>query len=272
MIRFSFTNVLKESTMVSASSANLAGQAENCISPTFGDYWLTAAPFSDTHYLTFNFPLSTVSCFGLFGVRTSNTDSTLLIQLKRSGNVVKEINTTTAQVVYGYGEGPYGLFAYGGYSAPGRDWMQFFRVFWFEDIDCDEVYIEIGGTNEVQIGYVHLGPSWSPPFGINADYSSTFESVQLDTARNYGGVTTGQVSRYYRCINVTLQLIKSEDLQYILSNLDASTTVVFSGFAEQNTTKAIYSTILGKIPDGIKSTGAPHKRFNVANLKIEECK
>lgn len=266
MIRFSFNNILTTATASSGISPELA------LVPVFSKVWKSANPFSNVHSITSTFTDTAVSCLGLFNLIAEDTDATLLIQLKLAGNTVKEISTTVTQVVYGYGEGPYGILPYGGYAAPGRDWMQKFRVFWFEDIICDELYIEIGNTSQVEIGYIHLGPSWSPPFGINQDYSSTLEPLQLDIVRTIGGSTTGQVSRYYRCVNVTLQLLTSEDLNVLLSSIDPNKPVVFSAFAEKDTTQAIYGTLLGRIPEGVKAVGAPHKRFNAANLKIEECK
>lgn len=270
MIRFSFSNVLKEAT-VTASSAKVGSLANNTVAASFSDRWESASPFVELHTLEYTFNPTTVSCIGLFALEV-DPEAELTIRLYNGVNLVKEITLPAYQVVYGYGEGPYGLFGYGGYSAPGREWVQQFKVLWLEDIYCDKLSIEFSGSQDVSLGYVHLGPSWSPPFGISRDYNVTFDSTRLDILRNPGGVSIGSVARQYRCVSVTLQLMRAEDVEDLYNLYDGYSPLVFTAFAEKESTEAIYSTMLGRITGGIDSTGAPHSRYTAAGLKIEECK
>jgi hypothetical protein len=202
----------------------------------------------------------------------TNADAAINIKLRLGATVVKEFNFTGENIIYGYGEGPYGLFAYGGYSAPGRAWMQKFRVIWFEDVVSDNMIITISDAPEFSLGYIHLGPSWSPKIGINKDYSSSFIPITTDVVRNIGGISTGTISRNYRAVKLTLQMLTGEDVQYLLDNHNANTPLVVSALGGIVSTEAAYGTLLGKIPEGISYVGAPHRRFTAANMNIEELK
>lgn len=264
MIRFSLYNVLGEATASSGDPSNLTVSQPSKV-------WVNSNTYSQTHTLDYSFDRQTVSCFGLFNL-TIDHNGTVLVQIKDGANVVKEINLTAGQIVYGYGEGPYGLFAYGGYSAPGRDWLNRFRVLWFEDVIADNVTITFQSTNNVTLGYVHLGPSWSPPVGPTDNYYSTFKLIGTESGRTLGGSSSGSLSRTYREISVELQLLTSDDVNYLISNVDNYSPVVFSAYAERLDTEALYGTLLCKIPSGIQISGSIKRRFNAVSLNLEELK
>lgn len=262
-------NILERST-ITASSEGIAEPVSNLLIPQPTKYWRAVNPFSSSHTLNFNYSSSTVSCLALFSLELPS-DATINIKLYNGITLVKEFNFTGEQVVYGYGEGPYGLFAYGGYAAPGREWMQKFRVFWFEDIISDNMLVTISNTTEVSLGYIHLGPSWGAPFGINKDYISTFNPISKEMSKTVGGVSVGSLARNYREIEITLIMLSGEEMTSLMENFDNYKPIVFSAFAEENSSNSQYGTLLCKIPTGITVVGAPHKRFN-ANLVLEEIK
>ena len=270
MIKLSFDNVVLGST-VAASSSKVAYPVSNLLFPTPSKAWQTADPYTASHSLTVNYSTTTVSCFAVFNMVT-NTEAKIVVNIKLGATIVKTLNLTGEALVYGYGEGPYGIFAYGGYDAPGRAWLQRFRVVWFEDVISDNMEIIITDAPEFSLGYLHLGSSWSPPIGITADYNSTFVPISADIVRNMGGISVGTISRNYRALQLTLQMLKDTDVDYLIEHHNAHSPVVVSAFGGVLTTEAAYGTLLAKIPDGITYVGAPHRRFTAANMKLEELK
>lgn len=268
MIKLSFNNVLLGGSFTASSNQNLVDNLQ-MTSPSKS--WHTSNPYTGVHTLAVTYPSSTVSCFGVFNMVT-NVDAMINVKIKLGNTVVKELNFLGENIVYGYGEGPYGIFAYGGYAAPGRAWMQKFRVIWFEDVVSDNVLITITNAPEFSLGYIHLGTSWSPCFGINKDYSSSFIPITTDVVRNLGGISTGTISRNYRAVKLSLQLLTGQEVQYLLNNHNSNTPVIVSAFGSASSTEAVYGTLLGKIPEGISYVGAPHRRFSAANMTIEELK
>lgn len=264
MIRFSFHNVLGQATASSGDPSNLTVSQPSKV-------WKNSNVYATSHTLVHAFTKQIVSCFGLFNL-TIDPDSTILVQIKNGATVVKELNLGAAQIVYGYGEGPYGLFAYGGYSAPGRDWLNRFRVLWFEDVIADNMVITFQNTNSVSLGYVHLGPSWSPPVGPTEAYYSTFKLIGTESGRSIGGSSSGSLSRTYREISVELQLLTADDVNYLLSTVENYKPVIFGAYAEKANTEALYGTLLCKIPSGVQVSGSIKKRFNAASITLEELK
>lgn len=270
MIKLSFSNILATS-IVSASSSKILYPVSNLLLSTPSKLWKVANPYTSNHVLTFSYASNTVSCFGVFNMVT-NTDAEITVNIKLGSNIVKILTFTGEDIIYGYGEGPYGLFSYGGYAAPGRSWLQKFRVIWFEDVISDNIEVLINNAPEFSLGYIHLGPSWSPPVGITADYSSTFIPITTDVVRNIGGISVGTISRNYRAVQLTLQMLRGEDVEYLISNHNANTPVIVSAFGGTLSTEAAYGTLLAKVPEGISYIGAPHRRFTVSNMKLEELK
>lgn len=269
MIKFSLKNVLNRAT-VDASTEAENFEAANMIISQPTKSWKSANPFAD-HTIDFTYDREIVSSFALFNLECT-TEAMINVKIFDGLDLVKEINLTGEQVVYGYGEGPYGLFAYGGYSAPGREWMRKFRVIWFEDVYSDNMLITITQSPDISIGYVHLGPSWNPPFGINKDYSSNFLPIANEIVRNVAGISVGPFARTYRQIDITLIMLTSEDVDFLLENMLPNIPIVFSAFAEMENSENLYATMLCKIPSGISVVGVPHKRFSAANLALEEMK
>lgn len=270
MIKLSFRNILLEGNF-SSSSEQALYPATNLLLTKPSKSWKTANPYTSIHALNISYNATTVSCFGLFNMVT-NVDASINVKIKLGATIVKEFNLTGEDIIYGYGEGPYGLFAYGGYAAPGRAWLQKFRVQWFEDVISDNIVITVSNAPEFELGYVHLGPSWSPPVGITSDYNSGFTPISTDVIRNIGGISVGTISRNYRAIQVTLQMLTGEDVDYLLNIHDAYTPVIFSAFGNLVSTEASYGTLLGKIPEGISYAGASHRRYTAASITIEELK
>lgn len=264
MIRFSFDNIL--GTAIASS-----GIADNLSISQPSKLWRSTNTYETTHTLDFSFDRGLVSCLGLFNLTLVPT-ANIIIEIKDGATVVKAFTLTAEQIVYGYGEGPYGLFAYGGYAAPGRDWLNRFRVLWFEDVYADSMHISFEGSPNVSLGYVHLGPSWSPPVGITDTYSSNFKLIDTEMGRAIGGSSTGSLSRTYREISVELQLLTSDDVDYLLSTLDNYKPIVFGAYAQNTNTEALYGTLLCKAPNGIKINGSIKRRFGVASLDLEELK
>ena len=151
MIRFSFQNVLTNSTSIMVSSEMPKGRGEDSIIAQMSTKWETSNVFTKQHYIRYVFLESTVSCLGLFGLDI-DIDSTLTIKLFRNSVIIKEINIDGNPVIYGYGEGPYGLFGYGGYDTYGREWARKSRVIWFEDVVADTIEI----NSNSKIGRAHV--------------------------------------------------------------------------------------------------------------------
>ena len=270
MIKLSLKNVLLNSN-ISASSHKKLYPVSNLLLSSPSKLWKTANPYSSTHSISLSYISSTISCFGLFNMVT-NADALITVNIKLGSTIVKTLVFYGESIVYGYGEGPYGLFAYGGYDAPGRAWLQRFRVLWFEDIITDNMEIIITNSKEFSLGYIHLGPTWNSPVGVTSDYTSSFIPISTDVVRNIGGISVGTISRNYRIIQLTLQMLTSTDVEYLIENHDASSPIVASAFGGVLTTESAYGTLLAKIPDGITYVGAPHRRFTAANMKLEELK
>lgn len=270
MIKLSFRNILLEGSLTSSSEKPL-NPSSNLLLSNPSKSWKTADPYTTNHTLAISYDTETVSSFGLFNMVT-NADAAINVKIRLGSIIVKELNFTGEDIVYGYGEGPYGLFAYGGYAAPGRAWLQKFRVVWFQDVISDNILVTITNAPEFNLGYIHLGPSWSPKVGVNKDYSSSFTPITTDVIRNLGGISVGTISRNYRAISVSLQMLTGDDVQYLIDTHNASSPVLFSAFGNLVSTEALYGTLLGRIPEGITYVGAPHRRFSAANLKIEELK
>ena len=270
MIKLSFKNLLSSSIVIASGSKQLY-PVSNLLLSSPSKLWKTANPYSSSHSLTMSYVSNTVSCFGLFNMVT-NVDALITVNIKLGSVIVKTLTFTGEDIVYGYGEGPYGLFAYGGYAAPGRSWLQKFRVIWFEDVISDNLEVIITNAKEFSLGYIHLGGTWNAPTGINADYTSTFTPISTDIVRNIGGVSVGTISRNYRNIQLTLQMLTGIDVTYLIDNHDANVPVIVSAFGGIVSTEASYGTLLAKIPDGITYVGAPHRRFTAANMKLEELK
>lgn len=264
MIRFSFHNILGSAVSSSGDTANLSISQPSKL-------WYSTDTYSNTHTLDFSFERGIVSCLGLFNLTLLST-ANVIITLKDGLETVKEFNLTAGQIIYGYGEGPYGLFAYGGYSAPGRDWLNRFRVLWFEDIYADSMHISFEGSNTVSLGYVHLGPSWSPPVGITESYYSTFKLIGTEMSRTIGGSSTGSLSRTYREIAVELQLMTADDVDYIFGAIENYKPIVFGAYAQKTDTESLYGTLLCKAPSGLQVSGSIKKRFSAVSLTLEELK
>lgn len=268
MIKLSLKNTLQDSLFIDSSSEKYDNPIENIIISDTGKVWKSADPFSNQHTISMIFYYKYVSCFAIFDLIT-NTGANINVKLMQSGDVVKEFNLTGEAIVYGYGEGPYGIFAYGGYDAPGREWMKKFRVIWFDEVYCNHIEITVTEAPDISIGYLHLGGTWTAPVGVDKDYSSNFSTIGSDIMRNIGGISTGTINRNYRNIKFTLQMLTGQDVEYLLANHQAANPVVLSIFGDLVDTESYYGTLLGKIPDGISYVGAPHKRFTAANISLE---
>lgn len=271
MIRVSFRNKLAS---ITASSQAKDYPVSNIQDDRPSSIWKSAGLFSTSHTLTgiFGETPTVVSCMALLNL-VCNTYALITINLKLGATIVKSLSLTGEEILYGYGEGPYGLFAYGGYAAPGREWLAKFRVRWFEEVLCDnwEVIINQTDNTACSLGTLFFGEHWEAPTYINQDYSTGFTQSIGDIQRSIGGVTVGTVSIVGRKVSCELHMLTEDDVKIWNDNAKCDKPILFSIRPELNDTEALFGTIMGYLQNDISFTGSKAKRFR-GKISIDEVK
>lgn len=270
MIRVSFRNLVGN---VTASSSNKDYPADNLLDTRPSSIWQSGNPFATSHTLsgTFTSPLF-ISCLALLNL-VCNPYATITINLKLGATIKKTFTLSGEEILYGYGEGPYGMFAYGGYAAPGREWMSRFRTKWFESILCDSWQIIINQTdnNICSLGTVFFGVHWESPVGINQNYETGFVQTIGDISRNNFGISVGSPPTIGRLVGCELHMLTEDDVVTWINSVDHSTPILFTIRPEQVDSEALFGTIYGCVQNDLSFTGTKAKRFR-GKVSINEVK
>lgn len=271
MIRVSFKNLITKE--IWASSAAKGYPEVNLLDARVSSLWKSGDMFDSTHSVYGNFEVpANISCFGIFSL-DCDVAANITVNLYLGTTLVKSMSFTGEEVIYGYGEGPYGFFAYGGYAAPGREWISSSRTLWFEDVLSDnwEVIVEQPSNIPTSIGGIFFGESWSAPTGITQDYGTGFTDYSGELQRGLGGITVGPINIVGRKVECALHMLTGEDVVEWQKNADPTRPVLFTVSPRQDSTRDFYGTIYGYLQSDIKFTGSIHKRFR-AKISIEEVK
>lgn len=270
MIRVSFRNMV---TNVTATSSDIDYPSDNLLDARPSSIWKSGNPFATSHTLSGTFSSAMyISCLALLNL-VCNPYATITINLKLSGVTKKSFSLTGEEILYGYGEGPYGMFAYGGYAAPGREWLARFRTKWFESILCDSWQVIINQTdnNVCSIGTIFFGTHWEAPTGINSDYETGFSQNIGDISRNNYGISVGAITVVGRTIGCELHMLTEDDVVTWMNSVDQNTPILFTIRPEQDDSNAMFGTIYGYIQNEVSFTGSRAKRFR-GRISINEVK
>ena len=271
MIRVSFKNLITKE--IWASSEAKGYPVVNLLDARASSKWKSGDIFDSIHTVYGNFeePVN-ISCFGIFNL-VCEVNAEITVNLYLGATLVKTFTIPGEDIIYGYGEGPYGFFAYGGYAAPGREWLKLSRTKWFEDVLCDnwEVIVDQQSNIETEVGGIYFGDSWESPTSVNQNHSTGFTDYSGSIQRNVGGITVGSINIVGRKIECELHMLTGDDVVTWQKNADSSRPILFTIEPKQVTTRDMYGTIYGYLQNDIKFTGSTHKRFRT-KLSIEEVK
>lgn len=270
MIRVSFRNLVSN---ITASSQDKDYPAENLLDARPSSKWASGAAFLTTHTLSGTFSgITKITCLALLNLEC-NVYATITIRLKRGAITVKTFTLSGEEILYGYGEGPYGLFAYGGYAAPGREWMARFRTRWFEDVYCDswQVVIDQTDNNPCSLGTVFFGTHWEAPTRINQNYETGFKQQIGDIQRNIAAISVSPINIVGRTVGCELHMLTEDDVVTWNDNIDLSIPILFTIRPEQEDTEALFGTIYGYLQNEVSFTGSKAKRFR-GKVTIDEVK
>jgi hypothetical protein len=208
-----------------------------------------------------------VNGFVLYAHNLSN-DGSATVQLTLSNDSghtdqVYDSSIEATDPLYGWGEGPYGMEGYGGYSNEG--WQQQFTTIWIASTQVARYFRVIitdtaNSDNYVEAGRVKLGQYIDVRFrhGYDMGWSETTEIT-----RTRGGALRSDNRPPYRFANITtavLDKINEGDLLEVFRAVGKRDDVVWSAFPGANTAQERRNTLLGRLVDyssaAIESVGS----------------
>ena len=196
------------------------------------------------------------TAFCLYAHNLSNDGSaTVQVTISNdSGHTDQVFNTTVEATdpLYGWGEGPYGMEGYGGYSSEG--WAQPFTVIWFGSTYVARYFRCIitdtsNSNNYVQAGRIKIGQHIDVP--VVAGYGMGW-TEQTELTRTRGGALRSDSRDPFRYANATsavLDKIEEGDLLEIFRSVGKRGDVLWSAFPDDATAQTRRNTILGRLTD-----------------------
>jgi hypothetical protein len=208
-----------------------------------------------------------VNGFVLYAHNLSNDGSaTVQLTLSNDSGHTDQVYDTSIEAtdpLYGWGEGPYGMEGYGGYSDEG--WQQQFTTIWIATTKVARYFRVIitdtsNSDSYVEAGRIKLGQFVDVRYrhGYDMGWSETTEIT-----RTRGGALRSDNRPPYRFANVTtavLDKINEGDLLEVFRAVGKRDDVVWSAFPNANTAQERRNTLLGRLVDyssaAIESVGS----------------
>ncbi len=194
--------------------------------------------------------------FCLYAHNISNDGSaTVQVTLSNDSGHTDQVYDTTVEAtdpLYGWGEGPYGMEGYGGYSSEG--WAQPFTVIWFGSTYVARYFRCIitdtsNSDSYIQAGRIKVGQHVEFPYRNGYDMGW---NEQTEIIRTRGGALRSDSRTPYRYANVQtsyLDKIEEGDLLEVFRSVGRRDDVLWSAFGDDATAQARRNTILGRLVD-----------------------
>ena len=215
------------------------------------------------------------TAFCLYAHNLSNDGSaTIQVTLSNDSGHTDQVYNTSVEAtdpLYGWGEGPYGMEGYGGYSSEG--WQQKHTAIWFgatyvaryfrciiTDTDNSDTYVEVG---RVKIGQ-HVEIPFREGYGMGWE-----EDTELTRTR--GGALRSDNRDPWRYVEVEtsiLDKIDEGDLLEVFRSVGRRNDVFWSAFPEAATVQERRNTILGRLTE--YSSAEIDHTGSAIEFKIEE--
>ena len=194
------------------------------------------------------------TAFALYSHNLSD-DATLRLTLSSdAGHVTQIYDTTVAAIdpLYGWGEGPYGMEGYGGYSSEG--WAQPFSIIWLGATYVARYFrvIITDTTNSdeyIQAGRIKIGQHFDIP--VVAGYGMGW-TEQTELTRTRGGALRSDSRDPYRYASATstvLDKLQEGDLLEVFRSVGKRGDVLWSAFPDDATVQERRNVILGRLTD-----------------------
>jgi len=196
------------------------------------------------------------TAFCLYAHNLSNDGSaTVRVTLSNDSghsDIVYDTTVEATDPLYGWGEGPYGMEGYGGYTSEG--WTQRFTVIWFDATVVARYFRCIitdtaNAYGYVQAGRIKVGQHIDIP--VVAGYGMGW-TEQTEMTRTRGGALRSDSRDPYRYANGTtavLDKIQEGDLLEVFRSVGKRSDVLWSAFPDDNTAQTRRNTILGRLTD-----------------------
>lgn len=216
---------------------------------------------------------STAFCLYAHNLSNDGTASVRVTLSNDSGHTDQVYDTTVEATdpLYGWGEGPYGMEGYGGYSSEG--WAQPFTVIWFGSTIVARYFRCIitdtsNSYNYIQAGRIKVGQHIDVP--VVSGYGMGW-TEQTEMTRTRGGALRSDSRDPYRYANATtavLDKIQEGDLLEVFRSVGRRSDVLWSAFPDDNTAQTRRNTILGRLTD--YGTANIQKVGSTITFSIEE--
>ena len=197
-----------------------------------------------------------INGFVLYAHNLSN-DGSATVQLTLSNNSghTDQVYDTTVEAtdpLYGWGEGPYGMEGYGGYSDEG--WQQQFTTIWIASTQVARYFRLIitdtaNSDNYVEAGRIKLGQYVDVRYRYGYDMGWT---EQTEIIRTRGGALRSDNRPTYRYANIQtsiLDKISEGDILEIFRDVGKRGDAVWSAFPDAGTAQERRNMILGRLVD-----------------------
>jgi hypothetical protein len=196
------------------------------------------------------------NAFCIYAHNLSN-DGTASVRLTLSNDaahtdIVYDNTVEGTDPLYGWGEGPYGMEGYGGYSSEG--WAQPFTVIWLGDVYVARYFRVIitdtaNADGYIQAGRIKLGQSIDIP--VVQGYSMGWDE-QTELTRTRGGALRSDSRdpfRYASATSAVLDKIQEGDVLEVFRSVGRRGDVLWSAFPDDATAQTRRNTILGRLTD-----------------------
>lgn len=196
------------------------------------------------------------TAFCLYAHNLSNDGSaTVRVTLSNDSghtDIVYDTTVEATEPLYGWGEGPYGLEGYGGYSSEG--YSQNFTVIWFGGTYVARYFRAVitdtsNADGYIQAGRIKIGQHMDIP--VVQGYSMGWDE-QTELTRTRGGALRSDSRdpfRYASATSAVLDKIQEGDILEIFRSVGRRGDVLWSAFPDDATAQTRRNTILGRLTD-----------------------